>query len=160
MHHLNASFSRNCSLFVQHQIIISVQDQWHFGDWTFMNKLKWNFNQNAQIDGLVKGCSISIANALEILQSCTKAKCSFKKIPWRCCLQISAILFRGKWVKYQQIWKQLLNVYSAFEHVICSALQQTTWLLACPCMLLHRCWKYYRWLSARLPSASIWSCRL
>ena len=43
----------------------------------------WNLSKSVghfshQVDGLVQDCSISIANALEILQSCTKPlECTF-----------------------------------------------------------------------------------
>ena len=39
------------------------------------------FSAQYDIDGLVQGCSNSIANALELLQSCTKP------LTWYCILQ-------------------------------------------------------------------------
>ena len=48
------------------------------GLWNLRNKLKWNLNPNTKycVNGLVQDCSNSIANALELLQSCTKPSIS------------------------------------------------------------------------------------
>ena len=40
--------------------------------WTNINLILWHYVLWHHIDGLLQGCSNSIANALELLQSCSK----------------------------------------------------------------------------------------
>ena len=53
----------------------------------------WTYNRN--IDGLVQDCRISSANALEILQSCTKPSI------WTCILQCRFITLTSKWPRWR-----------------------------------------------------------
>ena len=56
-----------------------------------------NFTQR-HIDGLVQDCSNSIANVLELLQSCTKT--------WRCCLRYFANIhsFVSETIRRSSLW--------------------------------------------------------
>ena len=58
----------------------------------FVSSLKWRYNIALYINGLVQDCSISIANALEILQSCTKPSIDYVNLYFN-----GSVQGRGLW---------------------------------------------------------------
>ena len=56
-----------------------------WGQIPFRSFMHWQIPSTVYVDGLVQDCSISSANALEILQSCTEPSVSHTICTWFCC---------------------------------------------------------------------------